>query len=230
MNRSRTHGESSAPEYRVWSGMRDRCSNPNADKYDRYGGRGIQVCDRWNRSFSAFLDDMGRRPSSDHQIDRIDNDGPYSPENCRWATRAEQSRNRSTSRFIELNGERLCLKDWAARIGIGPASLRRRIKRGWDLAEALSAPPLSLPPKVTAARREPRVRPAKVGGKVSEEMVLAIRTACASGERVTDLASRFGLTLTTISQIKTGRTWVHVGGPICPRTRIGPLGQKRSAA
>ena len=81
-----------APEYRAWAALRNRCSNPNHDAYKNYGGRGIKVCERWN-DFLAFLEDMGPRPSPKHSIDRINNDGNYEPDNCRWATRSEQCRN-----------------------------------------------------------------------------------------------------------------------------------------
>ena len=93
----RTHGESThgqnTPEYRAWSDLWQRCTNPKRRNYARYGGRGMRVCRRWQR-YEAFLADMGRRPSVAHSIDRRDNDGNYTPRNCRWATRVEQRRHR----------------------------------------------------------------------------------------------------------------------------------------
>ena len=84
--------------YRIWNAMRQRCHNPNQPHYERYGGRGITVCDEWRKSFEAFYRDMGDPPSPDHSIDRIDNDRGYEPGNCRWATAAQQNRNQRKRR------------------------------------------------------------------------------------------------------------------------------------
>ena len=116
--------------------MKDRCSNPNFRHYKNYGGRGITVCDRW-RNFEHFYADMGPRPSSSHSIDRIDNDGPYSPENCRWATSAQQNRNRRGNRLVDVNGKTLTLQDAADAAGLTRGCVQGRLSLGWPLDVAL---------------------------------------------------------------------------------------------
>jgi hypothetical protein len=100
------HGQSYSREYRIWQSMRNRCNNPNASHYARYGGRGIRVCARWEASFDDFLADVGRMPSPTHTLDRIDNDGNYEPGNIRWATRKEQAQNRHQARVSLANRKR----------------------------------------------------------------------------------------------------------------------------
>lgn len=123
--------------YQTWTDMRRRCGNAKNITYASYGGRGITVCDRW-QLFENFLADMGERPHG-MEIDRIDNDGNYEPGNCRWATCRENSLNRRSTKFVEFRGERLCVTEWACRIGIDPASLSARLKK-WPLERAMTEP------------------------------------------------------------------------------------------
>lgn len=142
MNNTIIHGHARlnrvSPTYKIWLGMRDRCVRKSYRYYHRYGGRGIKVCKRWN-SFINFLNDMGERPIG-MSIDRINNDGDYKPSNCRWASIAEQSRNSMQTRFITLNEERMCLKDWAIKTGISEATIRTRINKGWSVRDSLTTP------------------------------------------------------------------------------------------
>jgi len=94
------------PLYNIWHGMKNRCYNVKHDSYKYYGARGVTICDRWLRSFSNFVEDMGSRPSKDFQIDRIDNNGNYEPSNCRWASRSANAHNRSTSWGIQVDYEK----------------------------------------------------------------------------------------------------------------------------
>jgi len=128
-------------EYQCWRDMKRRCYDPQHKNYKGYGGRGITVCDRWLNSFDDFVFDMGLRPSPEYSIDRIDNSKGYYIENCRWATRSEQSRNTKYTKYIEHNGITLCITDWAAKIGISQSALTHRInKYGWGIEEALTTP------------------------------------------------------------------------------------------
>ena len=134
-----THGKSKSSAYNVWSSMLQRCENPSSSKYRYYGGRGIVVCKRWH-DFTNFYEDMGDKPYR-HTLDRIDNDGPYSPENCRWATQATQNKNRRSNVVVEYHGETMCLTDWATRLGVDYETLRQRIQRyGWSVEKAFTYP------------------------------------------------------------------------------------------
>jgi hypothetical protein len=128
----RTHGHARhgahTPEYYCWRAMRERCDSPKASSFTYYGGRGITVCVRWRESFEAFLADMGPRPSPQHSIDRLDNDGNYEPGNCRWATRSEQRRNRRTGR-TRLDGTPITLTAMAAELAIPRHFLAARLQQ-----------------------------------------------------------------------------------------------------
>lgn len=135
-------GEASA-EYRTWQALKNRCLNKNSPKYNRYGGRGISVCDKWLASFVCFLEDVGPRPSSKHQLDRIDNDGDYAPSNCRWALPRQQARNRRSNRLLTYKGETLCVAAMADKYSVDARVLWRRIDLGWSIEEALTLPVVS---------------------------------------------------------------------------------------
>lgn len=123
------HDMSYSSEYTIWKSMRRRCNNPQYTHYYNYGGRGIQVCERWDASFDAFIEDMGRKPTAQHTLERIDNDGDYCPENCRWATRKEQAHNMRKNRSITFNGRTMILSDWANELGLRRSHLAERIKK-----------------------------------------------------------------------------------------------------
>jgi hypothetical protein len=137
------HGGKGTPEYAIWQGMKARCNNHRAEKYPQYGGRGISVCSRWD-SFVNFREDMGPRPLGT-TIERINNDGDYTPENCRWATPVEQGRNKGNNRIITHDGRTMCMATWAEEVGISYAALRQRLYRGWAVARALEQPQRSWP-------------------------------------------------------------------------------------
>lgn len=136
----RRHGHrpqgSPSPTYNSWQAMLGRCLNPSNASYDSHGGRGIEVCGRW-KVFENFLQDMGNRPDS-REIDRIDNDGNYGPENCRWATKKEQSRNRRSNTLITFKGITLVLTEWSERTGLKSTTISERLKRGWSIERALT--------------------------------------------------------------------------------------------
>jgi hypothetical protein len=138
----RTHGQSECAEYKIWTSMRARCHNSTSQSYSRYGGRGIKICKRWSEEdgFVNFLEDMGNRPSGSHSIDRIDVNGDYCPENCRWATSKEQANNRRSNKTLEYQGETKNLCEWAAIFAMDWSTLLARLNRGWSIDKALTTP------------------------------------------------------------------------------------------
>ncbi len=132
------HGLRSAPEYAIWDAIVQRCENPKHKNFFRYGGRGIKICRRWRGSFSAFLADMGSRPSPAHEIERINNDLGYEPSNCKWATRKEQMLNARSNVWLEFNGRRMRLTEWAAELGVRPGKLYGRRHLGWPVERILT--------------------------------------------------------------------------------------------
>lgn len=125
-----------SPEYNAWRDMRQRCSRPTHPNWGRYGGRGITVDPRWE-SFEAFFEDMGPRPGQGYELDRRDNDGPYSKANCRWVTDKVNARNRGNHHLVTLRGETLPITVWAERLGRKIFTVRARIRKGWSAERTL---------------------------------------------------------------------------------------------
>lgn len=134
------HGDSHKDEYLIWVKIKHRCRNPLYAGYADYGGRGIGMCDEWYDSFSSFYAALGPRPSKGHSVDRENNLLDYTPENCAWATRAKQNRNKRSTRNYTYKGKTQCIVDWATEYGVKRETLTYRLNHGWTLAAALTYP------------------------------------------------------------------------------------------
>ena len=132
------HGHVGSPEYNLWKSMNQRCTNPQCKSFPNYGARGIHVDEIWRSDFAAFIDDMGPRPDDTHTLERLDNNGPYSPTNCVWASRTKHSRNTRRTIKVTFEGDVICLKDACTRAGLSYSAVRARIRRGWSVDRALS--------------------------------------------------------------------------------------------
>ena len=140
---SATHRMSKTTIYNDWNSMKQRCYNPNSEKYHRYGERGIIVCDRWRDSFEAFYEDVSKLPHFGEQgytLNRIDNDGNYEPNNVEWATPKEQANNRQSNHLLTFNDKTQTIVQWAYETGIKSATIARRLKKGWSVEKALTTP------------------------------------------------------------------------------------------
>ena len=140
IERNTTHGQSKSHLYKVWAGMKQRCENPSSKRYLDYGGRGISLCSEW-RNFISFFEwakTHGYQVGLD--IDRIDNNGNYSPENCRFVTRAKNNRNKRSNAMVEFSGSVKPLVEWSEQFGIDPKIAWKRLNRGWSAEETFLLP------------------------------------------------------------------------------------------
>lgn len=135
----RLHGMTASREFETWTSMRKRCFRKANDNYKNYGGRGITICKRWRNSFANFYADMGPKPPN-AQLDRINNDGHYSPENCRWVTPKQNANNRCDNRRITHNGQTKTLAEWSASLGGHNHLVGLRLKQGWPIDDAVTLP------------------------------------------------------------------------------------------
>jgi len=135
------HGYSKTSRiYTAWESMKTRCTNPKCEQYPNYGGRGIKVCALWAESFESFLSDMGPAPTYKHSLDRINVDGDYCPENCRWATPEEQARNKTTTQRLTYQGKTLTIMEWSNILSIPYKTIWARIKLSWPIERVLTEP------------------------------------------------------------------------------------------
>ena len=134
-----THFQTNTVEFWVWERMRRRCTDHKSADYKNYGERGIKVCERWS-DFQNFLSDMGMRPSPNHSIERKDNSKGYAPDNCEWATRQQQQRNKRTNRVMAFDGRSLTVAEWAELLGVRQNVLHHRNPRGWSVERVLTQP------------------------------------------------------------------------------------------
>jgi hypothetical protein len=132
-----THGMSETRVYHIWKMMLQRCTNPKADAYSNYGGRGITVDPSWHE-FEKFYADMGEPPSPKHTLEREDNNGNYTSSNCKWATDEEQANNRRTNVTLTLGERTMTKAQWARELGITDCSLQNRLDAGWSVERALT--------------------------------------------------------------------------------------------
>jgi hypothetical protein len=135
------------PEYAAWLAIRTRCFNIKTLSYKYYGARGITMCESWRDSFIAFYKDMGKRPSKEHSIERIDNNGNYEPGNCKWATPNEQSNNRRNNTYATIKGQTKRVSEWCEIFGIRYNTVTNRIFRGWSLDKDLFSKSRKIAPK-----------------------------------------------------------------------------------
>ena len=134
---SMRHNMSSSPEYTSWEAMKERCSNPNKKQYKDYGGRGIKVCDEW-LDFRNFYKDMGNKPDKKYSIERINNDGNYESSNCRWASKYDQERNKTTNVWFNYKGRDMIITDISRETGVHSQTIRARTSTGMTIEEAVN--------------------------------------------------------------------------------------------
>lgn len=137
-NLNLSHGMYKSSEYKSWQKMKERCLNPNIERYPQYGGRGIKVCNRWLNSFENFYEDMGDRPSKDHSLDRKDVNGDYTPDNCRWITNQEQHYNKTNTLYVEYNGNKKSLSEMCKMYNLNYKSTWKKYNKGTTFEEILT--------------------------------------------------------------------------------------------
>ena len=178
--RLRKHGKYGSPEYKAWCAMKARCESPRTNGYHNYGGRGITVCERWRDSFAAFLKDMGPKPTPFHTVERINVDGNYDPENCRWADAHEQRTNTRQAIWIVYRGRRVNLHQLCHDRGLRYGTVHARLSRGWAAERAIDTP-IASPRGTCPVHGVIVVGPAGHGGDTLRCRCGAVESVCPAG-------------------------------------------------
>lgn len=134
------HGKYTSSEYSSWLCMKSRCLNTNDTNYSNYGGRGITICNEWINSFEQFYKDLGKKPNNKYTLERIDTNGNYVKNNCKWSTRQNQSNNRRNTKFITYKNKTKPLTIWCAELNIKPSTIRGRLRKGLSIEDAFETP------------------------------------------------------------------------------------------
>lgn len=182
----KTHNEL----YSIWRDMKRRCRDPRRPEFKNYGGRGIFVCEPWC-VFENFLTDMGPRPTKWHCLERINNDGPYSPENCKWATREEQNNNRRNTVVLLFRGEKKTRSQWAKELGLTVFGIRQRLRMGWSIEKTLSTP------NTTPNKKKPN--------RIPEEKIQTILRSLEAGMSAAAIAREESVASQTVLNLKKRR-------------------------
>lgn len=202
LNHGPTHGMTGTRLYEIWLGMKKRCYNSNSKRYNKYGGKGIEVCEEWRNDFENFYKWAMENGYKDNlTIDRIDNDGDYRPENCRWATMKQQCNNRSSCIKIEYKGKRYTIKEIAEKLNIPAKTLYARYKRG-DRDKRLLRP-LGKNRKTTKGQKNHNAKITKATAKEIKRMLNSNKTH-------KEIAREIGVSKYIVDDISSGQTWSWV--------------------
>lgn len=188
--------------YKVWDSMKQRCLNPKHKSYPNYGGRGIVICQRWVDSFELFIRDMGPRPTMLHTLERKDTNGPYSPENCTWATVKEQARNRRSTKVVLVDGKFRKVCELADEMGVRNTFIHKRLAAGHSIERSIDPRRIN----VYTGHKGSDHRCAKL----TEADVVKIRSLASSGVMLKDIAASYGIRENTTSMIVSRKRWKHV--------------------
>jgi hypothetical protein len=187
-------------EHAIWCGIKSRCYNKNVKEYPDYGARGITVCDEWRKSFAAFFEAVGPRPTPQHSIGRINNDGPYEPANVEWQSKETQMNNTRRNVFVEFRGERLTLVQACRLVKLSRHTLATRIRLGWSMDRALTTP---------AGPSHPQTRHTS-GYKLTEADIPIIRQMFQDGATKRAIAKTFGITSCSVKRVIDRKSWGHI--------------------